>query len=121
MLLALTKKVRNLLEVNAIIVALLRKEKQLEMKLVDQSFRDMHVPNAEKEYPCSYRVEMGEAIVSVRQTTHVDLGSRNIKKIEGLDETWMFIETIKLYNNKIVTIEGLNKCKNLVELGLGDN
>ena len=64
---------------------------------------------------------MGEAIVSVRQTTVVDLQFENIKKIEGLDKPGMFIEKIDLRNNQIVTIEGLIKCKNLVRLNLGCN
>ena len=118
---ALTKKVSNLLEVNMIIVALEPIEKRIEMRLVHRHFRDYHVPNAEKEYPCSYSIEMGEAIVSVRETTHVDLEDREIENIEGLDEAWMFIQSINLWGNHIVTIEGLNKCKNLVKLYLGWN
>ena len=60
-------------------------------------------------------------MVSVRETTDVDLEGSEIEKIEGLDKPGMFIETINLGWNQIVTIEGLNKCKNLVALNLGDN
>ena len=45
----------------------------------------------------------------------------NITKIEGLDKAWIYIKQIDLQCNQIVTIEGLNRCKNLVYLNLGYN
>ena len=64
---------------------------------------------------------MGEQKRSVRETTEVNLGFKGIKKIEGLDKAGIFIEMIYLNDNQIVTIEGLNKCKNLVNLVLECN
>ena len=79
------------------------------------------MPNAEMNYPLSYSIEMGNKKRSVRKTNEVKIGFKNIKKIEGLDKASIFIESIWLRNNKIVTIEGLNKCKNLVKLVLFGN
>ena len=59
---------------------------------------------------------MGKETRSVRNTKKVKLWSADIKKIEGLEKASFFIESIILVNNKIETIEGLNKCKNLVKL-----
>ena len=64
---------------------------------------------------------MGDHRTNVCETHEVDLRSRDITKIEGLDNAWIFIESIRLSNNLISTIEGLNRCKNLVYLNLGGN
>ena len=64
---------------------------------------------------------MGDHIQNVRQTNVVNLGNKGITKIEGLDNAWMFIKMIYLNSNKIVTIEGLNRCKHLVHLDLRSN
>ena len=64
---------------------------------------------------------MGNKKKSVRKTNEVKIGFKNIKKIEGLEKASIFIESIWLRNNKIVTIEGLNKCKNLIKLVLFGN
>ena len=55
----LIKKVGKKPEANMLIVAMLRPEERLKMRLVHRSFRDEHVPNAEKEYPLSYIIEIG--------------------------------------------------------------
>ena len=117
----LTKKVSQKPEVNMLIVALLTPEKRLEMRLVHRSFRDQHVPNAERNHPLSYSIQMGKAKRSVRKTSAVKLAYNRIKKIQGLDKASIYLKTINLGYNKILTIEGLNKCKNLVELYLFKN
>ena len=89
--------------------------------MLSNRFRDYHVPNAEKEYPCPDIVQMGDAKTSVRETKEVRFGYKNIKKIEGLDKAWMFIKKIDLRENQIATIEGLSSCKYLVELSLYNN
>lgn len=89
--------------------------------MLSNRFRDYHVPNAEKEYPCSYIVQMGDAKTSVRERKEANFRYGNIKKIEGLDKAWMFIKEIYLCGNEIVTIEGLSSCKYLVELSLIGN
>ena len=75
-----------------LIVAMLMPEKRLEMRLVHRSFRDQHVPNAEKNHPLSYSIEMGGEKRSVRETTAVDINNADIEKIEGLDKAAIFIE-----------------------------
>ena len=104
-----------------LIVAMLIPEKRLEMRLAHRKFRDKHVPNAEKNYPLSYNIQMGEEERSVRETTTVDIHKSCIKKIEGLEKASIFIEQILLDRNKIVKIEGLNQCKNLIKLVLWQN
>ena len=64
---------------------------------------------------------MGEEIRSVRETTAVEIREKEIEKIEGLEKASIFIKHIDLNFNQIVTIEGLNKCKNLAILELDDN
>ena len=64
---------------------------------------------------------MGEEIRSVREMTAVEIREKEIEKIEGLEKASIFIEHIDLNFNQIVTIEGLNKCKNLAILELDDN
>ena len=62
--------------------------------------------------------------MSVRETNTVEFygdHTKNIKKIEGLDKASIFIEKFILRFDNIVTIEGLNKCKNLVKLDLWNN
>ena len=64
---------------------------------------------------------MGDHRINVRETNMVHLVQKHITKIEGLDNAWMFIESIFLTRNQIVTIEGLNRCKNLHTLILSGN
>ena len=116
----LKKKVSQKPEVNMLIVAMLRPEDRLVMWKVNKKFRE-HLKNAKMNYPLFYIIEMGGTKLSVRETTTVDLSYKNIKKIEGLDKASIFIENIWLGSNKIVTIEGLNKCKNLAKLHLNAN
>ncbi len=103
-----------------LIVAMLSPEERLEIKLVNRKFRE-HVKNAEMNHPLSYSIEMGGTKLSVRETTTVNLTRKNIEKIEGLDKASIFIERLDFRFNKIVTIEGLNKCKNLISLDLSFN
>ena len=64
---------------------------------------------------------MGNHMQNDRQTNEVDLEDRHITKIEGLDNAWVFIKRVDLCDNQILTIEGLNRCKNLVYLNLAAN
>ena len=87
-----------------LIVALLRPEERLKMNLVHRSFRDKHVPNAQKNYPLSYSIELGDTKCSVRNTSQVKLMRKKISKVEGLDNASIFIESLDLRTNLIVTI-----------------
>ena len=58
---------------------------------------------------------------SVYKTSVVNLEDKNIKKIEGLERASVYIKELLLCDNNIETIQGLNSCKNLVFLDLGDN
>ena len=93
---ALTKKLRLKPELNMLIVAAFKPEMRLEMKLVHRSFCNEHLQSVEIFHPCSYNVAMGEAKASVRKTASVNFDNKKIDKIEGLDETCLFIDEISL-------------------------
>ena len=103
------------------VVAMFWYKGRLEMKLVHRNFLDENVPAAQKFLPCNETVQMGDHRINVRETHEVRLLEQGITKIEGLDNAWMFIERIYLNGNQIVTIEGLNRCKNLGSLNLARN
>ena len=75
-----------------LIVAFLRPEERLKMKIVHRNFRNEHVPNADKEFPLSYIIEMGGQRESLFKSTTVDLMSKSISKIEGLNDASIFVE-----------------------------
>ena len=64
---------------------------------------------------------MGQAKRSARACSEIFIRDENIAKIEGLENSWMFVEWLRLDDNEISQIDGLGKCKYLTFLNLNFN